>query len=56
VAIAPSELAQIPGDTGRIPHDNVGNTGDAAVIILDEQPKKPNRTVAPEIPAVQHGY
>jgi len=55
VAIAPSEQAEIPGDTGRLPHDNqVGES--SAVIILEDAPKKPNRTVAPEIPAVQHGY
>jgi hypothetical protein len=55
VAIAPSEQAEIPGDTGRLPHDNTGNES-SAVIILEDQPKKPNRTVAPEIPAIQHGY
>jgi hypothetical protein len=55
VAVAPSELAEIPADTGRLPHDNTGGA-QSAVIILDEQPKKPNRTVAPEIPAIQHGF
>lgn len=55
VAVAPSELAQIPGDTGRLPHDNTGGTSNA-VIMLDEKPKPPQRTVAPEIPAVQHGF
>lgn len=57
VAIAPSDLAAIPGDTGRIPHDNTGGTGDAAVILLDEkEPEQPQRTVAPEIPVIQHGF
>lgn len=55
VAVAPSDLAEIPADTGRLPHDNTGGA-QSAVIVLDEQPKKPNRTVAPEIPAIQHGY
>jgi hypothetical protein len=55
VAIAPSELAQIPGDTGRLPHNNTGNEGNA-VILLDEKPPAPPRTVAPEIPEVRHGF
>jgi hypothetical protein len=54
VAIAPSDMARIPGDTGRIPHDNTGGT-DNAVIILDEQKPEPQRTVIPEIPVVVHG-
>jgi hypothetical protein len=55
VAAAPSELAQIPGDPGRIPHDNTGNTSNA-VILLDEKPPEQPRTVAPEISAVIHGF
>jgi len=55
VAIAPSEMAQIPGDTGRLPHNNTGNES-SAVIVLDQKPEEPNRTVAPEIPAIQHGF
>jgi len=55
VAMAPSELAQMPGDTGRLPHDNTGNESNAA-IILDEKPEPPKRTVVPEIPVVQHGF
>lgn len=57
VALAPSDLAQIPGDTGQLPHDNTGNTS-SAVIIVDEKganPQQQQRTVAPEIPAIQHG-
>ena len=57
VALAPSELAQIPGDTGRLPHDNTGNAANNAVIVLDEKPEQPpQRTVMPEIPAVTHGF
>jgi len=56
VAVAPSELAKIPGDTGRLPHDNTGNAAAGAVIILDEKPQEQPRTVAPEIPPVAHGF
>ncbi|VVB53454.1 Uncharacterised protein [uncultured archaeon] len=58
VAIAPSELAEIPGDTGRIPHGFSGNDGNTsnAVILLDEKPAEQPRTVAPEIPAIKHGF
>lgn len=55
VAAAPSELAQMPGDTGQLPHDNTGNES-SAVIVLDEKPAPKPPTVAPEIPAIRHGF
>jgi hypothetical protein len=51
----PFDFEQPDGDTGHLPHDNTGNTGNEVVVVDEEPEEQPQRTVAPEIPVVKHG-
>ena len=51
----PFDFNQPDGDTGHLPHDNTGNTGNEVVVVEEKPEEQPQRTVAPEIPVVKHG-
>ena len=51
----PFNFEQPDGDTGHLPHDNTGNTGNEVVVVEEKPEEQPQRTVAPEIPVVKHG-